>query len=588
MTIIRFFRHNGKGQGKADSSTCYIHGQRVALSMEQREMYRVLTAMLNDAKRRNDRYEVEELLGERRRIVGKLRNPAPVALSDNRTAVEYAIAHSPHQYKYSSGVIAYAKEDNDRLNANPAIAQEFRELFEDLVFAGLPREDRLIEWVQHTHEGNLENHFVIPRINLQTGKYFNPHPPGAEKDFNAVRDYLNAKYQLASPDDPKRQRKIDQRPPRGPYPDLKIYLSNVIADMAADGELTSRQQVIDWLNQKDTRQLYGIVSVEAKRDYLRILTQGRPKAIRLRGQLCGQPIANVEPTPAPQPDLSQLANRVNEVIAKRCKFNRKRYNITEALEPQRPATIQPTLAAQGAHPLSKMGDAKLEPIDQQTPAKAQPEPAQQVAVHKQNTLAEHASGRIQQEQQNIQKQQRGSGYESPTTPRINTTEQRAQRVTDPFSGSRQDPDTAAKSIGRAGEEIPAGRGGNRATGLISEIQNSIDIAIEQTNRSIGRAGHAVADASQAIDRATSGGHTVASRTRTLTDRLDQLIGKLKDNIHTMTGWLTDLYHKANLASRRPNTSEPAPAPIEQRDRVHTPAPSFRAKDRSSRDDELSM
>ena len=636
MAIIRFFRHNGMGQGKADSPTCYIHGPRAALTDEQRNKYHELTEILNDARGRGDSDTVKEVLWERDLIVGKLRKPAPVALSSNRAVVEYAIAHSPHKYKYSSGVIAYAKEDNATLNANPAIAREFRELFEALVFAGLPEEDRLIEWVQHTHEGNLENHFVIPRINLQTQKYFNPHPPGAEKDFNAIRDYLNAKYQLASPDDPKRQRKINQQPPRGPYPDLKIYLSNVISDMAADGELTNRQQVIDWLNQKETRQLYGIVSVEAKRDYLRVMTQGNQKAIRLRGQLCGQPGAMPEPTPALKLDLTVFANRVNEVIAKRSQFNRKRYNITAPLNPPKQLTIQPISLAGVTHTSSGMSDNKLDPICQQDGGNAQQEQAQQAALRKQDTMSARASVLTQQQSQNTQKQQLGTGYEPLTTRGIDSTEsctQRAgdpfratrpnsataasalfaarsatamgqganratdgvsgiakpQRAEDPFRATRPSSTTAARALFAARSEAAMGQGANRATDRVSEIAKDFDIAIEQTHRAVERAASAVAHTDRAIDQATRAGDTFASRTRKLSDKLEQLAGKLKDNIRTLTRWITNLYRDADLEASRPNTTGLAPGQMAEQDSKQIPTTKpMRVKVRPSEESEYLM
>nr|WP_232221531.1 relaxase/mobilization nuclease domain-containing protein [Desulfovibrio sp. 6_1_46AFAA] len=46
-----------------------------------------------------------------------------------------------------------------------------------MAFAGLEPDQRNILWVQHSHAGHHELHFVIPRVELSSGKAFNPCPP---------------------------------------------------------------------------------------------------------------------------------------------------------------------------------------------------------------------------------------------------------------------------------------------------------------------------------------------------------------------------------------------------------------------------
>ena len=49
-------------------------------------------------------------------------------------------------------------------------------------------------------------HFVIPRLELSSGKDFNACPPGWQKDFDVFRDLFNHREQWARPDDPARAR----------------------------------------------------------------------------------------------------------------------------------------------------------------------------------------------------------------------------------------------------------------------------------------------------------------------------------------------------------------------------------------------
>ncbi|UUI59122.1 relaxase/mobilization nuclease domain-containing protein [Aeromonas salmonicida] len=294
MAVIRFFATNGHRQTKSSAPIDYLLGIYSALTPQQKNERSTITDAIRVARDKNDAPLVHRLNQQLRLIHGVRRTPPPELLAGNPRDIAYAIEISPHKYKYTSGVIAHAIEDNQTLSSNPDIAQEFRALMEELVFAGLPIEDRMILWVQHTHEQNLENHFLIPRINLRTGKYFNPHPPGAEGDFNAIRDYLNLKHNLARPDDPQRQRLTGTIPRYSKNADLIAALSDAVQLRVTQGQLCNRQAVIDWLEQPQTRQMYGISEVEAKKDYIRIVPEGKIKAFRLKGPLFSRAFTSID------------------------------------------------------------------------------------------------------------------------------------------------------------------------------------------------------------------------------------------------------------------------------------------------------
>ncbi|MDD9308262.1 relaxase/mobilization nuclease domain-containing protein, partial [Aeromonas hydrophila] len=340
MAVIRFFATNGHRQTKSSAPIDYLLGIYSALTPQQKNERSTIADAIRVARDKNDAPLVHRLNQQLRLIHGVQRTPPPELLAGNPRDITYAIEISPHKYKYTSGVIAHAIEDNQALSSNPDIAQEFRALMEELVFAGLPIEDRMILWVQHTHEQNLENHFLIPRINLRTGKYFNPHPPGAEGDFNAIRDYLNLKHNLARPDDPQRQRLTGTIPRYSKNADLIAALSDAVQLRVTQGQLCNRQAVIDWLEQPQTRQMYGISEVEAKKDYIRIVPEGKIKAFRLKGPLFSRAFTSIDAvrptltiTTPPQPSLDALWQQIEERIAKRRAFNQSRYNVTETLHP---------------------------------------------------------------------------------------------------------------------------------------------------------------------------------------------------------------------------------------------------------------
>ena len=105
---------------------------------------------------------------------------------------------SPHLWKYTSGVIAWSKEDNP---TNEQI-QEVLNDFEKHAFSGLDPSQYHLFAVLHTDDdGSKHIHVLAPRLDIQSGKSLNIAPPGHEKHFDSLRDYFSTKYQWSRPDD---------------------------------------------------------------------------------------------------------------------------------------------------------------------------------------------------------------------------------------------------------------------------------------------------------------------------------------------------------------------------------------------------
>lgn len=105
---------------------------------------------------------------------------------------------SPHLWKYTSGVIAWSKEDDP----TDAQIQEVLNDFEQHSFAGLDPSQYHLFAVLHTdQDGSKHIHVLTPRLDIQSGKSLNIAPPGHEKHFDSLRDYFNTKYEWSRPDD---------------------------------------------------------------------------------------------------------------------------------------------------------------------------------------------------------------------------------------------------------------------------------------------------------------------------------------------------------------------------------------------------
>lgn len=98
----------------------------------------------------------------------------PVVLRGNVQQTAALIDSLTTKYRYTAGVCASHPADT----VTPEQEQKLMDDFERLAFAGLEPDQRNILWVRHTHAGHHELHFVIPRVELSTGKAYNPFPPG--------------------------------------------------------------------------------------------------------------------------------------------------------------------------------------------------------------------------------------------------------------------------------------------------------------------------------------------------------------------------------------------------------------------------
>lgn len=106
---------------------------------------------------------------------------------------------SPHKWKYTSGVIAWSKEDQPTDQQIKEVLDEF----EKHAFAGLESHQYHLFITQHIEDdGSKHLHILVPRLELETGGSLNIAPPGHQKYYDPLRDYFNAKYNWSDPSDP--------------------------------------------------------------------------------------------------------------------------------------------------------------------------------------------------------------------------------------------------------------------------------------------------------------------------------------------------------------------------------------------------
>lgn len=185
--------------------------------------------------------EVAAYTDDRKRIAGKTvrRDVLPEVLSGAPDVTRALIDSNSRKWRYTSGVVAFHAEDDPCEADQAAVMADF----EKAAFAGLERDQANILWVRHRHMGNVELHFLIPRVELYGNRSFNPAPPGSEAYFNAFRDYWNSRAGWISPEEPSRKRMVKPVFDFGDRKSIKETIQTLIIQGIEAGDIRSHADV---------------------------------------------------------------------------------------------------------------------------------------------------------------------------------------------------------------------------------------------------------------------------------------------------------------------------------------------------------
>ena len=249
------------------------------------------------------------------------------------------------QWRFSAGVLSWHPDDK----VTPEQEERVMDDFEAVAFAGLEPDQRNILWVRHSHAGHHELHFVIPRVELASGKAFNAFPPGWEKAFGVFRDLHNHREQWARPDDPARARlytpehadlhrarliRWGKTPGRDERAEAKEAIHAYMAAKLEQGLVHNRTDVLTALQEA------GLEINRAGKDSITVKDPDSGEKLRLKGGMYaeqwkfdyasrahqgqdrkGRP-GDREPDPA---TIRELEQELVRIIEKRAQYNRKRY-----------------------------------------------------------------------------------------------------------------------------------------------------------------------------------------------------------------------------------------------------------------------
>ena len=208
-------------------------------------------------------------------LLGRERNrEGATVLQGDPEEVRELIDATPFAKKYTSGVLSFAEKE-----LPPGGREKVMASFERVLMPGLEKNQYSILWVEHQDKGRLELNFVIPNMELQSGKRLQPYYDRADRPrIDAWQTLVNHHYGLYDPNAPE-NRRILTLPDN--LPETKQALAESVTRgidaLYHVGEIKGRQDVIQALTEA------GLEVVRVTRSSISIADPNGGKNIRLKG-----------------------------------------------------------------------------------------------------------------------------------------------------------------------------------------------------------------------------------------------------------------------------------------------------------------
>ena len=279
------------------------------------------------------------LTNEKNPVTNELRDVCPEVIQGDIEKTVSLIDSLEFKHTYTSGVLSFAPGKT----VTPKMEKEIISDFEKAAFAGLERDQYTILWVRHGHAQHHELHFVVPRVELSTGKSMNIKPPGKEAKqlFDDFRTLVNERYGFARPDDPERARVCalpnyleklkaeERRLGKEVKEDIREGIHKAIEKQVSHGLIKSRDDVIKVLHESDFQtprigKDYITVSDGEKKIRMKgLFYEQQFKSIgAIKGKLRGEALS-IEGDRAR--DIRSVSKRFEGACERRAEYNHKRF-----------------------------------------------------------------------------------------------------------------------------------------------------------------------------------------------------------------------------------------------------------------------
>ncbi|EPM4460537.1 hypothetical protein ACTJ2O_004535 [Vibrio parahaemolyticus] len=245
----------------------------------------------------------------------KTRKVAPQLLRGNPELTrEYLKTADKFAKAYTYGCLSF-EEKNIPIEQKLVLMDEF----ESTLMAGLDKDQYDMIWIEHRDTDRLELNFHVVNMELTSGKSLTPYVHKRDMGrIDAWKNLANDRFNFTNPNNPDKERTFTFANNSAARRDVMIHIDRYILDRTLDGELNSRQEIVDALNE-----IEGVtVSRQAKKS-ISITVDGYEKPFRLKSNntnsTYGEHYTGVENL---QQQQEERARRFKEERDERVKRNR--------------------------------------------------------------------------------------------------------------------------------------------------------------------------------------------------------------------------------------------------------------------------
>ena len=205
-------------------------------------------------------------------LLGKDRDRSgAVLLSGDPDLTQRLADNLEFQNRYTVGVLSFEEKQIDEHQK-----QQIMQSFEETLLAGLERDQYDITWIEHTDKGRLELNFVIPNVELSTGKRLQPYFDQADRPLvENWKQVTNFNFGLSDPHAPEKAQAIktlnSQNLPEN-IKEIKQQIGTAIAEQISNGNIQNRQDVVQTLKNagfeiaRETEKSISIKNPDGKRN----------------------------------------------------------------------------------------------------------------------------------------------------------------------------------------------------------------------------------------------------------------------------------------------------------------------------------